>query len=75
MKKGLPGTIPFSFIMLPPWGAICYKLVLKNIPIDVLSVNFLCHQHDYKTHVTYLYDIVEQKLILMYFARAWRINK
>lgn len=34
VKKGLPGMIPFAFIMLPPWAAICYKLVLKNIPVD-----------------------------------------
>lgn len=56
-------------------GAEKYPRWLSVLHVVSLNFLFVTSIITKLIHVTYLYDIVEQKLILMYFARAWRINK
>lgn len=54
-------------------GCDMLQIGAEKYPCWLIVLFCVCHQHDYKTYIFVRH--VEQKLILMHFARARRINK
>lgn len=54
-------------------GCDMLQIGAEKYPCWLIVLFCVCHQHDYKTYLFVRH--VEQKLILMHFARARRINK
>lgn len=53
----------------------CWKISVLINRTSCCKCKFsVCHQHNYRTRYIFV-RLVEQKLLLMYFARARRINK